>query len=177
MVRRPFLIMACAFLAAGLSGAAIRSAAADDRGALLRARELVTTDGGTTTLAAWEGQVLVVNFWASWCAPCRHELPELDRWNAEWMPRGARVVAVSLDSDRGRAARFVADNELALTVLHDGPEGLARLLDLPAVPTTYVLDRQGLVVLEVQGGGERELASVRRTVEMLLASPGVRATS
>lgn len=177
MVRRPFLYLASAFLAAGLSGATIRSAEADDRGVLLRARPLTTADGATTTLAAWDGQVVVVNFWASWCAPCRRELPQLDGWNTDWAPRGAHVVAVSLDSDRERARRFASDQELKLTVLHDGPEGLARQLDLPAVPTTYVLDRDGVVVLEVQGSGERELDLVRQTVEKLLASRTAGVTS
>lgn len=177
MVRRRFLWLAGAFLAAGLSGATIRSAEADDRAALLRARPLTDADGATTTLAAWDGQIVVVNFWASWCAPCRRELPQLDRWNADWSPRGAHVVAVSLDGDRERAQRFVADQELKLTVLHDGPEGLARQLDLPAVPTTYVLDRDGTVILEVQGSGERELKCVRETVEKLLASRMAEVTS
>ena len=71
MVRRPFMAVAGAFLAAGLSGAMIGDATADDRSARLRARPLTTVDGQPTTLAAWEGQVLLVNFWASWCAPCR----------------------------------------------------------------------------------------------------------
>ncbi len=143
-------------------------AAATDHGAALRARELATVDGRPATLAAWDGQVLVVNFWASWCAPCRRELAQLDAWNAGWEPRGARVVAVSLDTERERARRFVADQDLDLTVLHDGPDGLARQLDLPAVPTTYVLDRSGAIVLEVQGSSERELEQLRQTVERLL---------
>lgn len=175
MVRRPFLAVAGAFLAAGLSGAVIGDATADDRSARLRARELTTVEGQPTTLAAWDGEILVVNFWASWCAPCRTELATLDEWNAEWVTRGARVVAVSIDSDRARALRFAEDQELALTVLHDGPDGLARELDLPAVPTTYVLDREGEVVLEVQGSGERELKRMRQAVEQLLAVRNERA--
>lgn len=162
-----------AVLAAAIGGAAIGDApaaraAAADRGTALRARALATVDGSPASLAAWEGEVLVVNFWASWCAPCRRELAQLDAWNAGWEPRGARVVAVSLDNERERARRFAADQNLGLTVLHDGPDGLARELDLPAVPTTYVLDRKGAVVLEVQGSGERELERLRQAVERLL---------
>lgn len=176
MVRQSFLAVAGAFLAAGLSGALIDEAAADDRGARLRARALTTVEGRPATLAAWEGEVLVVNFWATWCAPCRAELAQLDAWNTGWTPRGARVVAVSLDTDRERAQRFVTDQELGLTVLHDGPDGLARELDLPAVPTTYVLDREGAVVLEVQGSSARDLDRLRRTVEQLLAGRNERAS-
>jgi cytochrome c biogenesis protein CcmG, thiol:disulfide interchange protein DsbE len=173
-------ILAVLALAAGLGavpevapGAApAGGAAADDRAASLRSRSLTAGDGTTTSLAAWAGEVLVVNFWASWCAPCRAELAQLDRWNADWEGRGARVVAVSLDSDRARALRFATDHELSLTVLHDGPDGLARELDLPAVPTTYVLGRQGDIVLEVQGSDPRGLARLHDTVERLLAAGG-----
>lgn len=172
--RRPVLALAGAFLAAGLGGAAIDEASADDRAARLRAHPLATTAGSTATLAKWEGQVLVVNFWATWCAPCRAELAKLDEWDAAWAARGARVVAVSLDRDRERAARFATDQGLDLTVLHDGPDGLARDLDLPAVPTTYLLDREGQVVLEIHGSGERELERLRQAVEQLLAAPGER---
>lgn len=175
MVRQSFLAVAGAFLAAGLSGALIDEAAADDRAARLRGRALTTVEGLPATLASWDGEVLVVNFWATWCAPCRGELAQLDAWNTGWTGRGARVVAVSLDSDRERAVRFAADQELGLTVLHDGPDGLARELDLPAVPTTYVLDREGSVVLEVQGSGERELERLRQAVEQLLATRDRRA--
>ena len=76
---------------------------------------------------------------------------------------------------RATGSRFAADQELDLTVLHDGPDGLARELDLPAVPTTYVLDREGEVVLEVQGSGERELKRMRQAVEQLLAVRNERA--
>ena len=165
--------LAALALAASLTVAAVGDAAVDDRASRLRARTLRAGDGTATTLKDWAGEVLVVNFWASWCAPCRAELTQLDRWNAAWADRGARVVAVSLDSDRARALRFAADQELALTVLHDGPDGLARELDLPAVPTTYVLDRDGAIVLEVQGSDPRGLARLHDAVERLLATPGV----
>lgn len=163
--------LAGALLTAGLGAAGAptpAAASAAGREAALRDRAMATVDGRPATLAAWEGEVLVVNFWASWCAPCRRELAQLDAWNSGWEPRGARVVAVSLDSERERARRFAADHDLGLTVLHDGPDGLARQLDLPAVPTTYVLDRDGAIVLEVQGSDERQLERLRLAVEQLL---------
>lgn len=155
--------------ATGAAGAAMPpTAAGAAREAALRDRALATIDGLPATLATWKGEVLVVNFWASWCAPCRRELAQLDAWNTGWEPRGARVVAVSLDNERDRARRFVTDHDLRLTVLHDGPDGLARQLDLPAVPTTYVLDRDGAIVFEAKGSDERELERLRLAVEQLL---------
>lgn len=167
VLRESVVRVALVALVAACAGAATAATGGDPSAALL-ARELATVDGRPATLAAWEGQVLVVNFWASWCAPCRRELAQLDAWNADWESRGARVVAVSLDNERERARRFAADRELGLTVLHDGPDGLARELDLSAVPTTYLLDRDGAIVLEVQGSDERQLEQLRVAVERLL---------
>jgi thiol-disulfide isomerase/thioredoxin len=79
-----------------------------------------------------------VNFWASWCAPCRRELPLLDQWNSAWTGRGARVIAISIDTDAKKAKRFAEEMKLTLPVMHDGPQGLARTLDIPSVPYTLL---------------------------------------
>ncbi|MBE0565280.1 MAG: TlpA family protein disulfide reductase, partial [Krumholzibacteria bacterium] len=147
-------------LAAAATGAA--PAAAQDIGAALRSHGLSTLDGGTVRLDDFAGEVLVVNFWASWCAPCRDELPLLDRWHAAWQGRGARVVAISLDQELRNARRQVAETGLALMALHDGPAGLAAVLDLDAVPTTYLLDGTGRVVLVVRGSAPAELERLRQ---------------
>jgi len=131
-------------------------------------------DGKTTTLAAHRGDVLVVNFWASWCAPCRHELPLLDQWNSDWAGRGARVIAISIDNDARKAKRFMDDMELSLTVVHDGPNGLARSLDIPTVPYTLLLDREGNVIDTVRGSAEAEVTALGRKVETMIAARGAK---
>jgi len=147
-------------------------AVAGDERAALAGHSLTTLEGTTTTLAAFRGDVVVVNFWASWCAPCRKELPTLNAWNTAWAGRGARVVAVSIDKDVRRARRFAMDMNLSLTVLHDGPDGLARTLDIPAVPYTLLLDREGNVVGTVSGSASEEIAALGRKVETMLAARG-----
>ncbi len=138
----------------------------------LAAYKLAALDGSTTTLAAYRGDVVVVNFWASWCAPCRRELPLLDQWNAAWTGRGARVIAISIDTDAKKAKRFVDEMKLTLPVMHDGPGGLARTLDIPSVPFTLLLDRNGSVIGEVRGSAEADVAALGRKVETLLAGRG-----
>lgn len=138
----------------------------------LAAHKLATLDGSTTTLSAYRGDVVVVNFWASWCAPCRRELPLLDQWNAAWAGRGARVIAISIDSDARKAKQFAEEMKLTLPVMHDGPEGLARVLDIPSVPYTLLLDRDGNVVGEVKGSTESEVAALQRKVETMIATSG-----
>jgi thiol-disulfide isomerase/thioredoxin len=159
-----------AFAAMVAGSSAVAAAPAGNPDAALGSHALKGLDGTTTTLAAYRGELVVVNFWASWCAPCRMELPVLDAWNRAWAGRGARVVAISIDQDARKAKRFVDEMELSLAVMHDGPAGLARTLDIPTVPYTVLLDRDGRVIGEVRGSAEDEVAEIRRRVETLLAS-------
>lgn len=142
-----------------------------DVGPRMQAHAMTDLEGRSVQLDQFVGEVLVVNFWASWCAPCRHELPVLDAWNTAWREVGARVVAVSIDTKVANAREFVARDKLDLTVWIDGPEGLAAELDLPAVPTTYVLDRDGRAVLRIEGSSPAELELLHDTVRALLAAP------
>lgn len=158
-----FLVAILALSALMFPGESMRAAAPD-----LLAEPMVDLAGEAASLADFRGEVIVVNFWASWCAPCREELPLLDSWNTEWTGRGARVVAVSIDKRIGNAERFVADADLDLTILVDGPDGLAADLDLTAVPSTYLLDRDGQVVMTVRGFAIEDLARLKKAVEELM---------
>ena len=140
---------------------------------VLRSHTLRGLDGGTLPLASLAGEVVVVNFWASWCAPCRRELPRLAALHAELAGRGGRVVAISIDLEARNARRFLRERRLSLPAYHDGPDGLARALDLPHVPFTLVLDRDGSVVLARPGADERALEAVASTARRLLAAAPV----
>lgn len=152
--------------------AATGIAQADTKSDPLSTHTLAALDGKTTTLAKYRGEILVVNFWASWCAPCRRELPLLDQWNSAWTGRGARVIAISIDQDARKAKKFADEMNLKLTIMHDGPAGLARTLDIPSVPYTLLLDRDGNIVGEVKGSEESEVAALERKVESILAARG-----
>jgi peroxiredoxin len=135
------------------------------------ARPLQGLDGSEAKLADLRGNVVVVNFWASWCAPCRKELPILKSWLPEFEKSGTEVVAVSVDRDRRRAEKFVKEIGLDLPFYIDGPEGLAKSFDLPALPCTIVLDRAGNVAHVAEGGRTETLEELRRVVNRLAAEP------
>ena len=144
--------------------------AGGDDASVLQSYQLTDLEGSSRSLSDLRGEVVVVNFWASWCPPCLEELPTLDAWNSSWEGQGARVAAISVDSEERKARRFVDKAELQMDVFHDGPDGLASQLDIPFLPCTYVLDQNGEIALISGGSSEEELERVRRTVEGLLGT-------
>lgn len=152
-------------IADGLVGIGVAPARAYDT---LRGHELKTLDGQTLVLDDLQGEVVVVNFWASWCRPCRRELPALDELHAELVKKGGRVIAVSIDHDARNASRFAKAHKLSLPIYHDGPEGLARKLDLTSIPFTLVIDRDGSVAYTTTGSNEEALADLQTHARKLV---------
>ncbi len=95
--------------------------------------------------AELDGRVLVVNFWASWCAPCLDELPRLDALHTRLDPLGASVLAINLDRQAGPGGGVARRLGLGLPVLHDARGETAAAWSPAALPTTYLLDRAGVV--------------------------------
>ena len=150
--------------------ALIDTAAADDKNTLASYTLKALGNDKQIKLSEFRGDIVVVNFWASWCAPCRKELPVMDRWNTAWSGQGARVVAISIDKSKKNAQRFVEQVDLSLDVYHDGPSGLAKTLDLPSLPCTFLLDREGNVVSVVSSSSMKELDALQQKVEFLMTS-------
>jgi thiol-disulfide isomerase/thioredoxin len=175
------LVLACA-LAAGLTAFALPAhagrpdsmgASAARAAALLRGHELHGIDGRTISLAGLRGEVVVLNFWASWCAPCRRELPRLQLLNAEIERQGGRVLAIAIDDDRRNVEIFAKREAMYLPVFLDGSSGLARELDLRAVPTTIVLNRAGDVAYVSTRSDAEGLDALVAATRKLLAEPAV----
>ncbi|HKQ59154.1 MAG TPA: TlpA disulfide reductase family protein [Candidatus Eisenbacteria bacterium] len=165
------LVASCLGAPVPTAGARPPSAANTERLAReLRSGVVKSLDGKSLAFASLQGEVVIVNFWASWCGPCRRELPRLDALQASLGARGARVVAISIDEEARNAARFAHSLALALPVYHDGPDGLARRLDLPAVPYTIVLNRDGAVAFTTTGSDERALDAIASAARRLMAA-------
>ncbi|MDE2229453.1 MAG: TlpA family protein disulfide reductase [Alphaproteobacteria bacterium] len=122
-------------------------------------------DGTTTRLSRFRGKVIVVNFWATWCRPCKSEMPALDRLAAESNPNQLAVIAVSIDRDSATAATpFITAHHLThLAVYLDPNQGLGSLnadhvaagaLPLWGLPITYVIDKEGGVIGYVTGAAK-----------------------
>ena len=158
------LLLACAPFAERAQTAPGRTRDAQAIRRALALHPLHTLDGKPVAL---DGGVMVVNFWATWCKPCRHELPMLDRLHKELMPDGGRVIAVSLDLEGENVRRFVKANRLGLPVCLDGPNGLAKQLALGEVPYTIVLDGKGEIAYTLAGTSDRQLAELASVARRL----------
>ncbi len=111
----------------------------------------VTTDGETSTLADFRGEPLVVNFFASWCAPCRAELPEFEEVHKANLDAGVRFVGISHDIDEATWRTFVSETEITFETVYQPQEDIWRALDGKGMPTTVFLSEDG-TVMETWGG-------------------------
>ncbi|HEY5227915.1 MAG TPA: TlpA disulfide reductase family protein [Opitutaceae bacterium] len=116
------------------------------------------------------GKVVLVDFWASWCAPCKASFPAYGRINSDFASKGLVIVAVSVDQDQAAYDNFVKKLAPGFFVAFDRDQSLVRRVEVPTMPTSYLLDRQGRVRFIHPGyhGAETE-ALIRREVETLLA--------
>ena len=107
------------------------------------ALHLLTLGGAAWTLASQRGHPLLLNFWASWCEPCRSELPLLEKAAAAWRDAGLRVVAVNFRESEAAVRRYLGSIPLSLPVLRDADGNAAHAFGLNIFPGTVAIDRQG----------------------------------
>ena len=106
---------------------------------------------GSFALANYKQQVVVVNFWATWCPPCVEETPSLEKFAARVQPMGVTVVGVSVDLDRVALEKFVSDYHLSYPIALDPERALAARYGTFQFPETYIIDRNGRVAEKIIG--------------------------
>ena len=113
---------------------------------------LLTLEGDTLATSDLEGQVVVINFWATWCAPCRVEIPELIEMQDEMDDDGVRFVGIALEAEAVDAVRAYADDAgFNYPIAIDDGEVANRFGGVYALPTTILIDREGMVVRKISG--------------------------
>jgi len=128
-------------------------------------------DGKRFDLAAERGNVVFLNVWATWCGPCRFEIPELKKMNAKYAARGFKVVGVSVDEGAPQQVRdFVKENAIGYPVALD-PEGrIANLLQTTVLPTSLVIDRGGRIVWRQIGAVDEKDDTLTSAIEKALSA-------
>jgi thiol-disulfide isomerase/thioredoxin len=97
-------------------------------------------------LARYRGKVVLVDFWASWCEPCRHSFPWLNEMQAKYANSGLIVIGVNVDRERADADRFLRDVPARFQIVYDPAGTLAARYDLPGMPVSYVIGPKGDVI-------------------------------
>ena len=129
--------------------------------------------GKSATLADSKGQVVLLNVWATWCEPCKIEMPSMEQMEKELGPKGLKIVAVSIDEGGPDAVRqFARDYGLTFRILQDQSGRIQRIYQTTGVPESFVINRQGKIVKKVIGAADWDATVNKDLVRRLLAQQG-----
>ncbi len=123
---------------------------------------------GVVDLADFRGKVVYLDFWASWCIPCRKSFPWMNLLQARYKEKGFEVIAVTLDESPGDATAFLRKYPAAFTVGFDRRGKVAEAYGLKVMPTSYIIDRNGFIVKTYQGFNSTHKKDAEATIEQLV---------
>ena len=133
--------------------------------------ELVDLAGRLVRIRDFRGRVVLLNFWATWCAPCREEMPALGTLATDFGPRGLAVIGVNYKEGKPEIEAFLRERSLSIPVLLDTQGQVAERYQVHALPVTFILDRRGMVVGTVLGSRDWVGPDAREYVGQLLTEP------
>jgi peroxiredoxin len=136
--------------------------------------DLATADGKRVLLTALRGQVVLLNFWATWCPPCREEMPSMERLHQEFRAQGLAVLAVDIQESPKQVARFMRDFRLTFPALLDTDAAVAGRYGARGLPSTYLIDRNGRVVGQAVGPRDWGGPAAKTLIRSLLGMAGAR---
>jgi peroxiredoxin len=170
------LLALAALLGVGAAGAAGPDRPMQAIEALPKAPSLVLPDeegNKTWRLSDLRGKVVLVNFWATWCPPCRKELPSMERLWRQFKDEGLVVLGVNVGETGDEVFAFSKGLETPLTfpLLLDEDSAVAQSWPVKGLPTTFLIDKQGRMAFGVIGGREFDSPAIVRQVRELLAAP------
>ncbi|MES2741973.1 MAG: TlpA disulfide reductase family protein [Pseudomonadota bacterium] len=156
----PSLVLAGALLWAG-------QALALDKGASAPAFDLQGVSG-PVSLAAYQGKLVYVDFWASWCGPCRQSFPWMNEMQAKYGAQGLQVVAINLDAKNSDARAFLEANPAQFAVAFDPAGGVPRGYGLKGMPSSYLIGKDGKLIMEHMGFKAADRAVLEEAIKSAL---------
>ncbi|MDO8687303.1 MAG: redoxin domain-containing protein [Dehalococcoidales bacterium] len=113
--------------------------------------QLRTLTGQTVSLSSLRGKPVLINFWATWCGPCKAEMPYLQQINDTWSAKGLVLLAVDIGEKPATIEKFMTELNLSMTVPMDSDGKVARAYLVGAIPTTFLIDKDGVIRQKVVG--------------------------
>jgi peroxiredoxin len=130
---------------------------------------LLTLDGREMRLSDYRGHLVFLNFWATWCGPCKVEMPAIEKLYREFRPKGFAVVAVSSDPEGAAVTRPYRDSlGLSFTIAHDPDMLVSRLYGVHSLPVTFLVNRDGVISHQIFGARDWNDAEARSGIRELL---------
>jgi len=125
--------------------------------------------GKSVTLSAYKGKVVMINFWATWCPPCRQEMPSMEELFKEYNKKGFEILAISSDSQAEKIVKpFMEFYELSFTALMDVDGKIHSAYGVTSIPTTYLVDKKGNIAQKIMGPRDWKDKSSKKMIENLL---------
>ena len=131
---------------------------------------LAAMTGETISLSAQKGKVVFLNFWATWCGPCRHEMPSMEALYNRFKEEGLEILAVNSMEQQEEVLDFMTSNGLSFPVPLDEDGRVTGAYGIQAIPTTYLIDREGMIILRLVGSIDWDTPEIHTAIETLLNS-------
>jgi len=121
-----------------------------------------------SNLKEYKGKVVVVDFWASWCEPCKKEVPALNALYKKYLKKGVMIVGVNVDDEESTAKDFLKENHVDFPLFHDDGKKLAGQCDLSTMPSSFVIDKKGVIRFIHSGYKEGDPAKFEQEIKSIL---------
>ena len=167
MKRSSRLLSLLALSALAAIPALAAAATALQTGAPAPAFQLNSSAGKPAALADFKGQIVLLNFWASWCGPCRQEMPILEQLNRQYHNKGVTLLGVNVEPDSAAAVNWLKATPVSFPILFDVDSKVSKLYEVEGMPNTVIVDRKGLVRYIHRGysaGAENDYLNQIRTL-------------
>jgi peroxiredoxin len=125
-------------------------------------------NGGTARLSAYKGTVVLLNFWATWCPPCRAEMPSMEIFYQRFKDQGLEILAVNGGEDNTTVQQFLQNNRYSFPILMDTKNEITGRYEIKAIPTTFILDREGKVIVMIVGSLRWDNPKIIAAIDTLL---------
>ena len=117
-----------------------------------------------------EGKVTLIDFWASWCAPCKAAFPEMDKLQTEYGSKGFQIIAISVDQNEGHMRRFLDKQKPGFATPHDANQSVVSKAGIKVMPSSFMVDKNGVIRFAHEGWqGKKSVQKLKEEIETLLA--------